>query len=278
MMTLPELILDLEQTVGGDAKICVHAVNLTTGDSFSHNEWRVIPTASTIKMAIVDMVSRLVAAGGLSWDDTCKFTDHDIVGGAGVLRYMSSVREISLSDAATLALVVSDNVASNLCLDALGGAAVATAMLQRTWDVESTTINRPITMTPAPDDHEHTAHSTAFDLVTIASHLTSDTLERMEKCTDGRMLTRWLPLSWVGFSASPMPECKVAHKPGWIESLRADVGIIDVAGNRVVMAVAIDDVPPGYMHQGNAAEAAVATISAKILEVLVPGFKSLLKD
>jgi hypothetical protein len=33
-MTLPELIRDLEQTVGGDAKICVHAVNLTTGDSF----------------------------------------------------------------------------------------------------------------------------------------------------------------------------------------------------------------------------------------------------
>jgi hypothetical protein len=32
------------------------------------------------------------------------------------------------------------------------------------------------------------------------------------------------------------------------------------------------------MHQGNAAEAAVATISARILEVLVPGFKSLLKD
>lgn len=277
-MTLPELISNLEQTVGGDAKICVHAVNLTTGDSFSHNEWRVIPTASTIKMAIVDMVSRLVAAGGLSWDDSCKFIDHDIVGGAGVLRYMASVRDLSLSDAATLAIVVSDNVASNICLDALGGAAVATAMLQRTWDVESTTINRPITMTPAPDDHEHTAQSTAFDLVTIASHLTSDTLERMEKCTDGRMLTRWLPLSWGGSSESPMPECKVAHKPGWIESLRADVGIIDVAGNRVVMAIAIDDVPPGYMHQGNAAEAAVATTSAKILEVLVPGFKSLLKD
>ena len=229
-------------------------------------------------MAIVDMVSRLVAAGGLSWDDSCKFIDHDIVGGAGVLRYTPSIRELSLADAATLAIVVSDNVASNSCLDALGGAAVATAMLQRTWDVESTTINRPITMTPAPDDHEHTAQSTAFDLVTIASHLTSDTLERMEKCTDGRMLTRWLPLSWVGSSESPMPECKVAHKPGWIESLRADVGIIDVAGNRVVMAIAIDDVPPGYMHQGNAAEAAVATISAKILEVLVPGFKSLLKD
>lgn len=275
-MTLPELIADLESLVGGDAKLCLHAINLTTGDSFSHNEWKVIPTASTIKMAIVDMVSRLVAAGGLSWDDSCKFTDHDIVGGAGVLRYMSSVREISLSDAATLALVVSDNVASNLCLDALGGAAVATAMLQRTWDVELTTINRPITMTPALDDHEHTAQSTAFDLVTIASHLTSDTLERMEKCIDGRMLTKWLPLSWD--IEPPKSVCKVAHKPGWIESMRGDVGVITVDGNRVVMAVAIDNLPPGHMHQGNDADAALATISAKILEALVPGFKSLLKD
>jgi len=60
--------------------------------------------------------------------------------------------------------------------------------------------------------------------------------------------------------------------------VRADAGIVDVVGNRVVMAVAIDNVPPGNMHQGNAAEAAVARISAKILEVLVPGFKSLLKD
>jgi beta-lactamase class A len=276
MMTLPELISKLEQTVGGDAKICVHAVNLTTGDSFSHNEWRVIPTASTIKMAIVDMVARLVAAGGLSWDDACKFTDSDIVGGAGVLRYMPSVRELSLSDAATLAIVVSDNVASNICLDALGGPAVATAMLRRTWDIESTTINRPITMTPGPDDHEHTAQSTAFDLVTVASHLTSDTLERMEKCIDGRMLTKWLPLSWD--VEPPKSVCKVAHKPGWIETMRGDVGVITVDGNRVVMAVAIDNIPPGNMHQGNDADAAVATISAKILEALVPGFKSLLKD
>jgi len=276
MMTLPDLISNLELTVGGDAKICIHAVNLTTGDSFSHNEWRVIPTASTIKIAIVDMVSRLVAAGGLSWDDACKYKDGDIVGGAGVLRYMPSVRELSLSDAATLAIVVSDNVASNICLDALGGAAVATAMLRRTWDIESTTINRPITMTPGPDDHEHTAQSTAFDLVTVASHLTSDTLERMEKCIDGRMLTKWLPLSWD--VETPKSVCKVAHKPGWIETMRGDVGVITVDGNRVVMAVAIDNVPSGHMHQGNDADAAVATISAKIVESLVPGFKSLLKD
>jgi beta-lactamase class A len=276
MMTLPELISNLEQTVGGDAKLCVHAVNLTTGDSFSHNEWRVIPTASTIKIAIVDMVSRLVAAGGLSWDDACKFTESDIVGGAGVLRYMPSVRELSLSDAATLAIVVSDNVASNICLDALGGPAVATAMLRRTWDVDLTSINRPITMTPTPDDHEHTAQSTAFDLVTIASHLTSDTLERMEKCIDGRMLTKWLPLSWE--IEPPKSVCKVAHKPGWIETMRGDIGVITVDGNRVVMAVAIDNIPPGHMHQGNDADAAVATISARVLESLVPGFKSLLKD
>ncbi len=276
MMTLTERISKLEQTVGGDAKICVHAVNLTTGDSFSHNEWRVIPTASTIKIAIVDMVSRLVAAGGLSWDDACKFTDGDVVGGAGVLRYMPSVRELSLSDAATLAIVVSDNVASNICLDALGGPAVATAMLRRTWDIESTTINRPITMNPGPDDHEHTAQSTAFELVTVASHLTSDTVERMEQCIDGRMLTKWLPLSWD--VEPPKSVCKVAHKPGWIETMRGDVGVITVDGNRVVMAVAIDTIPPGNMHQGNDADAAVAEISAKILEALVPGFKSLLKD
>jgi hypothetical protein len=60
--------------------------------------------------------------------------------------------------------------------------------------------------------------------------------------------------------------------------LRGDVGIINVDGYRVVMAVAIDNLPPGHMHQGNDADAAVATISAKILEALVPGFKSLLKD
>jgi beta-lactamase class A len=278
MMTLPELIRNLEESVGGDAKICVHAVNLTTGDSFSHNEWRVIPTASTIKIAIVDMVSRLVAAGGLSWDDVCKVTDGALVGGSGVLRYMPSVRELSLSDAATLAIVVSDNVASNLCLEVLGGAAVATAMLRRTWDVDLTSINRPITMTPSPEDHEHTAQSTAFDLVTIASHLTADTLERMQNCTDGRMLTRWLPLQWVGSPNPSQPECMVAHKPGWNKSVRADVGIVDVLGNHVVMAVAADNLPAGFMHQGNAAEAAVATISAKVLESLVPGFKSLMKD
>lgn len=196
MKTLSEQIDALEASVGGDAKLCVHAVNLTTGDSFSHNEWRVIPTASTIKVAIVDMVSRLVAAGGLSWDDSCKFTNDDIVGGAGVLRYLTSVRELSLADAATLAITISDNVASNICLDALGGSSVATAMLRRTWDVEMTSIHRPITMTPGPDEHEHTAQTTAFDLVTIASHLTSNTYERMVKCVDGRMLTRWLPLSW----------------------------------------------------------------------------------
>jgi beta-lactamase class A len=82
---------------------------------------RPMPTASVIKLRILVVLYRAAAAGRLSFDDRVRVgAQHDVFG-SGVLHQLTYGVEMSLCDAATLMIIISDNVATNMCLEALGG-------------------------------------------------------------------------------------------------------------------------------------------------------------
>src|SRR5262249_15426942 len=114
----------LEQRVHSElnqfkGKVSLFARNLDTGATFGVGEDNRVRTASTIKIAVMIEAFARVAEGKAKWTDEVVLTDAKKVQGSGVLQDLSAGLHLSLRDAVTLMMIVSDNTATNLVLDVL---------------------------------------------------------------------------------------------------------------------------------------------------------------
>ena len=91
--------------------------NLDTGERLSLRGDETFPTASLIKVPILVTLYDLAEQKQLSLDDPLTVIKIDQVPGSGVLQFMHPGMMLSLHDAATLMIVLSDNTATNLVLD-----------------------------------------------------------------------------------------------------------------------------------------------------------------
>jgi beta-lactamase class A len=91
--------------------------NLDTGERLSLRGDETFPTASLIKVPILVTLYDLAEQKQLSLDDPLTVIKIDQVPGSGVLQFMHPGMILSLRDAATLMIVLSDNTATNLVLD-----------------------------------------------------------------------------------------------------------------------------------------------------------------
>ena len=101
-------------------------LNLDTGERWSLRGDETFPTASLIKVPILVTVFDLAAQGRFSLDDPLTVLKIDQVGGSGVLQHMRPGLSLTVLDAATLMIVLSDNTATNLLLDRI--------IVRRVWD------------------------------------------------------------------------------------------------------------------------------------------------
>src|SRR6266478_2130955 len=109
-------------------KVSLFARNLETGASYSFGGDNRVRTASTIKVAIMVEAFARVAERKAKWNDELVLIDPKKVPGSGVLRELSEGLRLTLRDAVTLMMIVSDNTATNLVLDVLTTDAVNASM------------------------------------------------------------------------------------------------------------------------------------------------------
>ena len=103
-------------------------LNLDTGERLSLRGDETFPTASLIKVPILVTLYDLADRKQLSLDDPLTVLKIDQVPGSGVLQFMHSGMSLSVHDAASLMIVLSDNTATNLLLDRIAIRRVWTKM------------------------------------------------------------------------------------------------------------------------------------------------------
>jgi beta-lactamase class A len=96
------------------------ARELDTGRTLSAHEDVQLPSYSTIKLLLAAEFWRMVARGELDEAQEYRFEPGACVGGSGVLRGLRHAATLSLSDVLHLALVVSDNAATNVIASLIG--------------------------------------------------------------------------------------------------------------------------------------------------------------
>ena len=117
-----------------DGRAAVYARRLDTSDVVRVGEVeRRFPTGSAAKLFVLLTFAEQVSNAELDPSARVEITGayRDARGGSGVLRHLKAGLAPTLHDCATLMMIVSDNVATDLLLDAVGGPVAVNATLAR---------------------------------------------------------------------------------------------------------------------------------------------------
>ena len=204
--------------VNGVVGYCV--VDLTSGRRFTRFENDVFPTASTIKLAILYELFTQAEQGRVSLDQPKTLDRAAAVGGSGVL-FELGTPTLALRDFAVLMVVLSDNTATNVLIDTLGMANVnarvqalglrQTKLRRKMIDLAAARRGDENVSTPAEIARLLEAYHKAEGLKPASA---AEALAILKKEKDS-WLVRGLP-----------PGTAVASKPGDLEGVRVDAGIV----------------------------------------------------
>ena len=117
-----EIVRSLDGVAGYDI------VDLTSGEHVAGRLQREpFPTASAIKVPILYELLKRADEGSLTLDTPKALERTQVVGGSGVLQHLTTP-SLSLRDHAALMMILSDNTATNVVIDAVGMANVTARM------------------------------------------------------------------------------------------------------------------------------------------------------
>jgi len=240
------------------------------------------PAASVIKLPILLRVLELVHAGEAHLDQPLRLTEWHKTGGSGVLQHFHSGLEVTLEDACTAMIALSDNTATNLVLDVTGIDPV-NAMLDRR-ECPRTRLHRYFgkpEMPGPPGPSQAVPREIGRLLETLvgqdylAAELRAKAVAMLRLQTHRALIPRLLP---EGTS--------VAHKTGSLDGVRHDAGIIwrprqlpvrspksevrsreeDATGHPLVLVAMSRDVADRRWTVENAAERTIARAAKAVFD------------
>ncbi|HYE75675.1 MAG TPA: serine hydrolase [Blastocatellia bacterium] len=227
-------------------KVSIFAKNLDTGATYGFGADDRVRTASTIKVAVMIEAFAQVAEGKVKWTDEVALTKEKKVGGSGILKDLSDNLRLTLRDAVTLMIIVSDNTATNMAVDVLTADAVNARM--ESLGLKETRLMRKVL--GGGDSKEGLlpenkrfglGRSSPREMVTLL-----EKLERGEVVSAAaskemiELLKRQQFHEGIGRSLQGVV---IANKPGALDALRSDVGIIYTPLGRIAMAITCDEMP-----------------------------------
>ena len=184
------------------------------------NDKEPFTAASVIKIPIMMAAFHETRLGTLRLDDTCIVRKEDKVGGSGVLKELHSGLQLTLLDAINLMIVVSDNTATNLVIDAIGINRINEYMAKK--GCSGSRLEAHL-MKPKPGGPYNTI--TACDVASLLKGISERTdenpgdcdimIEILKRQQYNNKIPRYLP-----------KEATVAHKTGEVSSVTHDAGIV----------------------------------------------------
>jgi beta-lactamase class A len=259
---------------GFPGAVSLYAKNLDSGTSYELRADVPVPTASTIKLPIMVELFAEVEQGKLDWNQKLELTDRDKVSGSGVLTEFSGGDAFPIRDLMHLMIVVSDNTATNLILDRIGGNAVNQRMAQ--LGLKQTAVMRKIMQTKPEDftdegrkpgnDRWGTGRSCPRDMVVLLEKLYRGQL--VSKPASEEMITvlkRQRDLQGVG---RDMKDTVIASKSGALDHLRSEAAIVYSQHGAVAMAITVNDIPVVDYGVDNPGNLLISNLSQILVEEL----------
>jgi beta-lactamase class A len=220
-------------------KVTFAAVDLKTGERIGLSADRPVATASVIKLPAMVEAFYQMQEGKLQWSQPVKETAFDRVQGSGILQDLNPEIGLTLGDAITLMIDLSDNSASNIVFRTVGIDAINARMqklgLKHTKLFGYVFHEKDATNTEAKQFGlgETTAGEMVQLLTLIKQHqiLTPAACDQMLK-----ILSKQRDLDAFPRYTSDIPGVTWEHKTGALNAVRNDVGIAETPAGPIAMA------------------------------------------
>ncbi len=249
---------------GLDGVLGVAILDLSSGQQLLVRPDEVFPQASSIKIAVLAELYRQAeessrgVSGNVALTDLYVVRTEDLVAESDIMGGLTpGTTQVTLKDLATMMIAVSDNSATNVLIDRVGMAHVE-AFLDRQGLHETRLRRKMLDLRAAAEGRENV--STPREMMTL--------LERLYR---GQILSepwreeffRMLATHKQGYLTHDLPDTlRVASKPGWLDGVRNDSGIVFLEHRPYIICVMTT-----YLSNERRGEEAIGGISVAAYEM-----------
>ena len=248
---LESTINDVDHNLDGVLGVAI--LDLSNGKKFLLHADEVFPQASSIKIAVLAELYHQSQAGKLKLTDLYTVQAGDLVPDSDIMGGLTpGVSRITLRDLATMMVAVSDNSATNVLIDRVGMENVNALVDSR--GLTHTRLRRKMMDLKAAGEGRENI-STAAEMMALLEGLYRGKVLNKEMTDD---FFKMLSTHKGSFIPRDLPEgLKIANKPGELEGVRNDSGVVFVENRPYVICVMTT-----YLRQERDGEEAIARISA----------------
>jgi len=242
---------DIDHNLDGVMGVAI--LDLTSGQKFLLHADDVFPQASSIKIAVLAELYHQAQQGKLKLTDLYTMQQSDLVPDSDIMGGLTpGITRITLRDLATMMVAVSDNSATNVLIDRLGMEKVNALM--DSLGLPHTRLRRKMMDLKAASEGRENI-STPREMMTL-----------LESIYEGKVLNKamtddffkMLSTHKVSFIPRELPDgVKIANKPGELEAVRNDSGIVFAQNRSYVICVMTS-----YLRRERDGEEAISKISA----------------
>jgi beta-lactamase class A len=247
---LESQIQEIDQHLDGVMGIAIE--DLTTGDHFFLHESEVFAQASSIKITVLANLYLQAEQGKLKLTDLYTVQSADLVPDSDIMSGLTpGVTRVTLRDLATMMVAVSDNSATNVLIDRVGMQNV-NGMLDSLGLSHTRLRRKMMDLQAAKEGRENI--STPREMMQLLDAIYHGKVLNKESTAD---FFKMLSTGKASFIPRDLPpDLKVANKPGELEAVRNDSGIVFVEGRPYVICVMT-----GYLRNERDGEDAISKVS-----------------
>src|SRR6202140_3399562 len=230
-MKLEKSILDIDRSLDGVMGVAI--VDLTDGHKYLLHANDVYPQASSIKICVLAELYRQAQQGKLKLTDLYTVNAADLVPDSDIMGGLTpGVTRITQHDLATMMVAVSDNSATNVLIDRVGKQN-GNAMLASLSLTHTRLRRKMMDLQAAKEGRENI--STPREMMTLLDAVYHGKVLNKESTSD---FFKLLSTNKDSFIPRDLPAGLVAaNKPGELEAVRNDSGVVFVEGRPYVICV-----------------------------------------
>lgn len=204
-------------------------IDLASGEKLSIRGDEPVSTASVIKLPILVELFHQVENSPLDLSDPVTMVAADQRPGSGVLQFLSTPHQLTIRDAATLMIILSDNSATNLIIDKIGIRNVNARM--DSLGLKGTRLHAKVFLGTSTTIDTAATRKWGFGVTTP-----NEMAELLAKLHRGQVVSDSASKAMIGmlrnnFDYAEIPRhlpagVAVAHKTGALNAARHDCGIV----------------------------------------------------
>lgn len=235
-----------------DGVMGVDIVDLTDGRAYQLHANDVFPQASSIKITVLAELYRQAQQGKLKLTDLYTVNAVDLVQDSDIMNGLTpGVTKITLRDLATMMVAVSDNSATNVLIDRVGMDNV-NAFLDSLSLTRTRLRRKMMDLNAAAEGRENV--STPAEMASLLEAIYRGKVLNKEMTADFFKVLATHKDSWI---PRDLPDdLKIANKPGALEGVRNDSGVIFVEKRPYILCVMTT-----YLRRERDGEEAISAVS-----------------